>query len=77
MGMAYSKAWRLIGAMEERLGFLLIERKVRGLSGGGSRVTSQGKELMKRYNRSQKDANTSLEKVCRTHFNFEKDGFLK
>ena len=31
MGMAYSKAWRLIGAMENRLGFLLIERKVGGL----------------------------------------------
>jgi len=30
MGMAYSKAWRLIGAMEKRLGFLLIERKVGG-----------------------------------------------
>jgi molybdate transport system regulatory protein len=27
MGMAYSKAWRLIGSMEQRLGFLLIERK--------------------------------------------------
>jgi molybdate transport system regulatory protein len=77
MGMAYSKAWRLIGTMEKRLGFLLIERKVGGLSGGGSRVTSQGKELMKRYNHFQKDVNSSLEKIYRTHFNFEKEGFLK
>jgi molybdate transport system regulatory protein len=77
MGMAYSKAWRLIGAMEKRLGFPLIERKVGGLSGGGSRVTSQGKELMKRYNHFQKDVKTSLEKIYRTHFNFEKEGFLK
>jgi len=77
MGMAYSKAWRLIGAMEKRLGLLLIERKVGGLSGGGSRVTSQGKELMKRYNRFQKDVKTSLERIYRTHFSFEKGGFLK
>ena len=77
MGMSYSKAWRLIGAMEKKLGFLLIERKVGGLSGGGSRVTSQGKELMKRYKHFQKAVNTSLEKIYRTYFNFNKDGFLK
>ena len=77
MEMAYSKAWRLIGAMEKRLGFLLIERKVGGPSGGGSRVTSQGKELMKRYRHFQKDVKTSLEKIYRTHFNFGKEGFFK
>ena len=77
MGMSYSKAWRLIGALEKRLGFLLIERKVGGLSGGGSRVTSQGKELMKRYRHFRRDVNTSLEKIYRTHFNFEKERFLK
>ncbi len=75
MGMSYSKAWRLIGTMEKRLGFLLIERKVGGLSGGGSRVTSQGKELMKRYRHFQKDVNTSLKKIYRIHF--KKEGFLK
>jgi len=77
MGVAYTKAWRLIGAMENRFGFLLIERKVEGLSGGGSRVTSQGKELMTRYNRFQKAVKTSLERVYRTYFNFEKERFLK
>jgi len=63
--------------MEKRLGFLLIERKVGGPSGGGSRVTPQGKELMKRYHRFQKDVNTSFEKFYRTHFNFEKEGGLE
>jgi molybdate transport system regulatory protein len=77
MGMAYSKAWRLIGAMEKRLGFPLIERKVGGLSGGGSQVTSQGKELMRRYKHFQKDVNTSLKKIYRAHFDFEKEEFFK
>jgi len=77
MGMAYSKAWRLIGAMEKRLGFLLIERKAGGLCGGGSRVTSRGKDLMIRYKRFQEDVNTSLEKIYRIHFNSEKKRFLK
>src|SRR3990172_11146062 len=60
MGMSYSKAWRLIGTMEKRLGFPLIERKVGGASGGGSLVTREGKELVKRYGLFQKDAKTSL-----------------
>jgi molybdate transport system regulatory protein len=77
MGMAYSKAWRLIGAMEKRLGFLLIERQVGGPSGGGSRVTPQAKRLMKRYKHFRRDVNTSLERIYRTHFNFEKERFLR
>jgi len=77
MGMAYSKAWRLIGVIEKRLGFPLIERKAGGLSGGGSWVTTEGQELMKRYNRLQRDVNTSLEKIYRTHFNFERKELLK
>ncbi len=44
MGMSYSKAWRLIRTLEERLGFALLERKVGGPSGGGSQVTPQGKD---------------------------------
>ncbi len=68
MGMAYSKAWRLMGSMEKRLGFPLIERQVGGISGGGSQVTIRGKELMKRYKQFQKDVNTSIEKIYRAHF---------
>ncbi len=74
MGMSYSKAWRLIGAMEKRLGFPLIERKVGGPSGGGSQVTLEGKELMIRYGLFQKDVKTSLEKLYRTHFSFTREG---
>ena len=74
MGMSYSKAWRLIGTMEKRLGFPLIERKVGGASGGGSLVTREGKELVKRYGLFQKDVKTSLERLYRTHFNSTKGG---
>ena len=74
MGMSYSKAWRLIGTMEKRLGFSLIERKVGGASGGGSLVTREGKELVKRYGLFQKDVKTSLESLYRTHFNSTKGG---
>jgi molybdate transport system regulatory protein len=68
MGMSYSKAWRLIQTLEERLGFALLERKVGGLSGGGSRVTPQGKDLMNHYEGFRKDIEKSLEKIYRKHF---------
>lgn len=49
MGMAYSKAIRLLHHAEEALGFPVTERTVGGSSGGGSRLTEQGKEWIARY----------------------------
>jgi len=69
MGMAYSKAWHLIGTLEKRLGFPLIVRRVGGPSGGGSQTTSQAKELMRRYERLQEEVKRTLERIYRKHFN--------
>jgi molybdate transport system regulatory protein len=68
MGMAYSKAWRLIRTLEERLGFPLLERKAGGASGGGSRITPKAKELMKLYGRFRKDVKDCMERIYRRHF---------
>jgi molybdate transport system regulatory protein len=68
MGMSYSKAWRLIQTLEERLGFALLERKVGGPFGGGSQVTPQGKTLMNHYKRFRKEVEKNLEKIYRKHF---------
>ena len=68
MDMSYSKAWKLIQSMEKRLGFSLLDKKIGGLSGGGSQITPKGKELMKRYGRFHKDAKEALEKIYIKHF---------
>ena len=68
MNMSYSKAWKLIQSMEKRLGFPPLDKKVGGLSGGGSQVTAKGKELMKRYEEFHKDAEEALEKIYLKHF---------
>src|SRR4030067_2396877 len=60
MGMAYSKAWRLIRTLEERLGFPLLERRAGGLFGGGSRVTPVAKEFMSHYEQFQKDVKEAM-----------------
>lgn len=72
MGMSYSKAWRLIQTLEERLGFALLEKKTGGLFGGGSQVTPKGKVLMNHYEGFRKDAEKGLEKIYRKHFSLWK-----
>jgi molybdate transport system regulatory protein len=68
MGMAYSKAWKLIRTMEQRLGFVLLDRKVGGRSGGGSRITPQAKELMLSYGKFRGEAEEVIERIFQKHF---------
>ncbi|MGQ9509534.1 MAG: winged helix-turn-helix domain-containing protein [Thermodesulfobacteriota bacterium] len=68
MKMSYSKAWRLIRTMEERLGLVLLHRKVGGALGGGSQVTSEAKDLMKRYKMFRQEAEVALGKIFNDHF---------
>ena len=49
MGMAYTKALKIIQHAEDVLGYTLIERKTGGRGGGGSRLTAQAKELIHQY----------------------------
>jgi len=70
--MSYSKAWRLIRTLEQRLGFALIERKVGGQSGGGSQVTPRGKDLINHYEQFRRDVKKGLEKIYRKHFSLWK-----
>ncbi len=68
MGMAYSKAWKLIRTIEPRLGFFLLDRKVGGLSGGGSSVTPEAKKFMSNYERFRKEADVHINKIFQKHF---------
>jgi molybdate transport system regulatory protein len=68
MDMSYSKAWKLIQTMEKRLGFSLLDKKIGGLSGGGSQVTPKGKELMKRYEQFEKEVKKAIEEIYQRHF---------
>lgn len=49
MGMAYTKATRLVKTAEESFGFKLTERTIGGAGGGGSRLTAEAKDLLARY----------------------------
>ena len=49
INISYRKAWGYIKAMEERLGFKLIERQTGGKNGGGAILTEDAREFLKKY----------------------------
>ena len=49
MGMAYTKALKLMKNAENALGFQLTMRTAGGRDGGGSRLTPEGKEWLQKY----------------------------
>lgn len=49
MGMAYTKALKLVRRAEGVLGFALTTRTAGGRDGGGSSLTPEGKEWLQRY----------------------------
>ena len=49
VNISYRKAWGYIEAMEERLGFRLIERQTGGRNGGGATLTEDAREFLKKY----------------------------
>lgn len=49
MGMAYTKALKLLNNAETVLGFKLTERTTGGSRGGGSHLTQQGIEWLNKY----------------------------
>ena len=72
MGMAYTKAFRIIKNAEATLGFPLLERVVGGKGGGGSTLTPEGKELLKRYGAYRLSCDQMAERLYQEHFS----GFL-
>ncbi len=66
--MSYSQAWRLINLLEQRLGFPLLNKITGGSSGGGSELTSKGRELVARFAPFQEEARQALQHLFEKHF---------
>ncbi|MDD2496639.1 MAG: LysR family transcriptional regulator [Desulfitobacteriaceae bacterium] len=66
--MSYSHAWNLIKILEKRLGFKLLQREVGGNSGGGSFLTKDACELMKKYELFMQEADSSLKLLFQKYF---------
>jgi molybdate transport system regulatory protein len=73
LGMSYNKAWRILHAAEERLGFALLDRSVGGNLGGGSHLTPEARDLVTRYQAVAAEATEALAAVFERHFGDWKD----
>lgn len=63
MGMAYTKALKLLKRAERSLGFTLTQRQTGGSNGGGSKLTWEGREWVDTYEKYREacvDANNRL-----------------
>lgn len=68
MGMAYSKAWKLIRSLEEEWGFQLLIRQTGGTNGGGSSLTKEAEELLERYEAMLAEVNQAAEAAFKKYF---------
>lgn len=68
LGMAYSKAWKLIGSLEHQWGFPLLRRQSGGAKGGGSALTKDGRELLSRYQAMLEQVEAAAQQAFETCF---------
>ncbi len=62
INISYRKAWGYIKAMEERLGFKLIERQTGGKNGGGALLTNEARVFLKKYEAMEKGIKELVDK---------------
>ena len=68
MGMAYTKALKLMKNAETALGFSLISRVVGGKSGGGSTLTEEGRNFLQRYELYREECRRENERIYQKYF---------
>lgn len=68
MGMSYTKALKLINNAEKELGFKFITRVTGGKSGGGSCLTAEGLEWIKKYEKFRDDCLKENERLYHEYY---------
>lgn len=68
MGMAYSKAWKMVKKAEADLGYSLMEGVRGGEHGGSTALTAQGEELLNRYLGFEREAGEALDGLFAKYF---------
>lgn len=71
IGISYSKAWKMLAALEERLGFPLLKRQHGGEAGGMSILTEDGRKLLFCYEQYAKAVKKYAEDTFDDYFDWE------
>lgn len=68
LGVPYRTAWDRIKETEERLGVRLLRTESGGPDGGGSRLSAEGRELVRRFRRVTAGVTELVERRYREEF---------
>lgn len=68
MGMAYSKAWKMIQGLEKEWGFPLLVKQAGGAHGGGSYLTEEGRDLLERYRSMLAEVHDTADAALKKYF---------
>jgi molybdate transport system regulatory protein len=68
MGIAYSKAWRIVRRAEDHLGFALMSRRAGGVRGGGSTPSEEARWLVSAFGALMDEAGVALDNLYAKHF---------
>lgn len=68
MGMAYSKAWKILNESEDALGFKLLERHAGGSGGGGAVLTPEGRKILEAYTSFREEADGAVRVLYEKYF---------
>ncbi len=64
MGMAYSKAWKIVKLAEETLGIQLLYR----MGKSGSRLTEEGARLLEVYEEAEREASRVVYEIFEKYY---------
>lgn len=68
MGIAYSKAWKILHNAEEQLGFELVEKQSEGKNGGGSVLTPRGRSFLEKYEAFDRESGLIVEELFKKYW---------
>ena len=68
MGMAYSKAWRIVRSAEESFGCKLLDSTIGGRNGGGAVLTREAEELLDAYQALRDEVSVYARECFRRRF---------
>lgn len=68
MNLSYTKALRMIQGTEKNLGFKVLERKIGGSGGGGSRLTTECIKFLEKYEAFEAELEEKADELFDKHF---------
>ena len=68
MGLAYSKAWRIVRTAEEAFGCKLLSSTIGGRHGGGAALTAEAEALLAAYQALREEVSAYARQRFEEHF---------